>query len=141
MRQWIGSVFGSDNGLSPIRRQAIIWTNAELLSIGPIGTNFNEILIKIQNFSLKKTHLKMASVKWRPFCPGRDELILRVPVPFYMASDLIHLVFNVSSEYKVCHPDDLYVTVQTIDSTCGYHFFNTCLTINLSLMTTLIHHL
>ena len=37
----------SDNGLSPIRRQAIIWTNAELLSIDPLGTNFNEILIKI----------------------------------------------------------------------------------------------
>ena len=38
---------GSDNGLSPIRRQAIIWTNAGLLSIGPLETNFSEILIKI----------------------------------------------------------------------------------------------
>ena len=37
---------GSDNGLSPIRRQAIIWTNAGLLSIGPQGTNFSEILFK-----------------------------------------------------------------------------------------------
>ena len=33
---------GSDNGLSPIRRQAIIWTNAGLLSIGPLGTIFGE---------------------------------------------------------------------------------------------------
>ena len=35
---------GSDNGLSPIRRQVIIKTNTGLLSIGPLGTNFSEIL-------------------------------------------------------------------------------------------------
>ena len=34
---------GSENGLSPIRRQAIIETNAGLLSIWPLGTNVNEI--------------------------------------------------------------------------------------------------
>ena len=39
--------FGSDNGLSPIRHQAIIYHNAASLSIGPLGTNFSEILIKI----------------------------------------------------------------------------------------------
>ena len=38
---------GSDNGLSPIRRKAIIWTNAGLLSIWPSETDFSEILIKI----------------------------------------------------------------------------------------------
>ena len=65
---------GSDNGLSPIRRQAIIWTNAVLLSIGPLGTHLSEILIKIQNFSLTKMHLKILSMKWRPFWPGGDEL-------------------------------------------------------------------
>ena len=31
---------GSDNGLSPGRRQAIIWTNAGILLIGLLGTNF-----------------------------------------------------------------------------------------------------
>ena len=60
---------GSDNGLAPNRRQAIIWTNAGLLSIGPLVTNFSEILIKIQNFSLTKMHLKISSAKWRTFCP------------------------------------------------------------------------
>ena len=39
------TTIGSDNGLSPGRRQAIIWTNAGILSIGPLGTNFSEILI------------------------------------------------------------------------------------------------
>ena len=43
-------------------------------SIGPLGTNSYEILIKIQNFSFTKMHLKISSVKWQPFCPGGDEL-------------------------------------------------------------------
>ena len=44
------TIIGSDNGLSPGRRQAIIWTNAGILLIGPLGTNFSEILIGIQTF-------------------------------------------------------------------------------------------
>ena len=51
------TVIASDNGLSPGRRQVIIWTNAGILLIGPLGTNFNEILIGIQTFSFKKMHL------------------------------------------------------------------------------------
>ena len=61
------TINGSDNGLSPGRRQAIIWTNAGILLIGPLGTNFNEIFIEINTFSFKKIHLKMSSAKWRPF--------------------------------------------------------------------------
>ena len=57
----------SDNGLSPGRRQAIIWTNAGILLIGPLGTNLNEILIKIHTFSFKEVHLKRSSGKWQPF--------------------------------------------------------------------------
>ena len=44
-------IIDSDNGVSPGRRQAIIWTNAGILLIGPIGTNFSEISIEIQTFS------------------------------------------------------------------------------------------
>ena len=40
----------SDDGLLPIRRQAIILTSAGLLSIGPLGTNFSEILITTKIF-------------------------------------------------------------------------------------------
>ena len=65
---------GSDNGLSPIRRQAIISTNTGLLSTGPLRTTFSEIFIKIQNFSFGKMHMKISPAKWRPFCPGGDEL-------------------------------------------------------------------
>ena len=68
------TILDSDNGLSPGRLQAIIWTNAGILLIGPLGTNFSESLIGIQTFSLTKIYLKMLSAKWRPFCLGRNRL-------------------------------------------------------------------
>ena len=68
------TTIGSDNGLSPGRRQAIIWINPAILLIGPLRTNFSEILIGIQTFSFRKMHLKVSSAKWRPFCLGLNEL-------------------------------------------------------------------
>ena len=68
------TIIGSDNGLSPGRHQAIIWTNAGILLIGPLGTNFNENSIRIQTFSFKKMHLKMSSAKWHSFCRGLNLL-------------------------------------------------------------------
>ena len=68
------TIIGSDNGLSPGRRQAIIWTNAETLIICPLGTTFNEILIKIHIFSFTKMHLKLSSGIWWPFCIGLNVL-------------------------------------------------------------------
>ena len=66
---------GSDNGLSPGRRQAIIWTYAAISLTGPLGTNFIEISIEILTFSYKKMRLKISSAKWRPFCLGLNVLI------------------------------------------------------------------
>ena len=69
------TIIGSDNGLSPARHQAIIWTNAGILLIGHLRTNFSEILIKIETCSLlMKKHLKVSSAKWRPFCLGHNVL-------------------------------------------------------------------
>ena len=45
------NIIGSDNGLSPGRRQASIWTNARILLSWPLGTNFGEMSIEIQAFS------------------------------------------------------------------------------------------
>ena len=73
MHIWVGNltIIASDNGLSPGRCHAIIWTNAGILLIGPWG----EISIGIQAFSFKKMlHLKMSSAKWRPFCLGLNVL-------------------------------------------------------------------
>ena len=69
---WI--IIGSDNGLLPVRHQAITQTNADLSSIEPLGTNFSEILITIQTFSLKKMHLQMSSEKCQPSCLGFNVL-------------------------------------------------------------------
>ena len=68
------TITGSDNGLSPGRRQAIIWTNAGKLLIGPLGINFSEILIEILRFSFKKMRLKVSSAKWLPLCLGLNVL-------------------------------------------------------------------
>ena len=65
---------GSDNGLSPGRRQAIIRTNAGILLIRPLGTHFSEFLVKILIFSFKKMRLKVSSAIRRPFCLGLNEL-------------------------------------------------------------------
>ena len=75
------TIIGSDNGLSPGPRQVIIWTNAGILLIRPLGTNFNEMLIEIWTFSFMKMHLKVSSAKWRPFCLGFN--VLRV-FPVYI---------------------------------------------------------
>ena len=67
------TIIGSDNGLSPDRRQAIIWTNAGLLLIGPLGTNFSEILIEILAFLFKQNAFESvvcerAAILSRPQC-------------------------------------------------------------------------
>ena len=55
------TIIGSDNDLSPGRRHVITWTNAGILLIGPLETNFSEILIEIRLFSFKKRHLELSS--------------------------------------------------------------------------------
>ena len=73
------TIIGSDNGLSPERRQAIIWINAGILLIGPLGTTFSAIYIEILTFSFKKMRSKVSSAKWRPFCFGFNVLITWKP--------------------------------------------------------------
>ena len=85
------TTIGSNNGLSPGRRQAIIWTIAGIVLIGPVGTNFSEILIGIQAFSFKKRHLKMSSAKWRPSCLGLNVLrIICILVVFILFQKIRH---------------------------------------------------
>ena len=69
------TTIGSDNGFLPDWRQAIIWTNAGILLIWNLGTNFSDFLCKILAFSFKKMHLKFSSGKWRPSCLGLNVLM------------------------------------------------------------------
>ena len=82
------AIIGSDNGLSPGRRQAYIWTNAGILLMRPLGTNFSEMLIEIHIFSFKKMHFKWSSGKWRSFCPGLDELRRKMHLYFLTSGTL-----------------------------------------------------
>ena len=80
------TIIGSDNGLSPGRRQVIILTNAGILLIGPLGTNFSEMLSEIQTSSLKKTRLKLSSAKCCPFRLGLNVLNLALLVNYKKAA-------------------------------------------------------
>ena len=68
-------IIGSDNGLAPGWRQAIIWTNDGIMLIGTLGINLNEISSEIYTFSFKKMHLKMSYRKW-PFCLSLNVLAM-----------------------------------------------------------------
>ena len=72
------TIIGSDNGLSPGQRQAIIWTNDGILLIRTFQTHFSEIVSEIHTFSFKKMHFKMSSGKWRPSCLGLNVLNRRI---------------------------------------------------------------
>ena len=54
---------GSDNGLLPIRRQAIIQTNTGFLSIKPLGTNLNQNTnLFIQEYVAENIVCEMAAI-------------------------------------------------------------------------------
>ena len=92
------TIIGSDNDLSPGRRQAIIWTNAGILLIRTLGTNFSEIFSEIRAFPFMEMHLKMSSAKWRPFCLGLNVYRNR---DFY-GTDIVP---KHSNEYRICGAD------------------------------------
>ena len=96
------TIIGSNNGLSPRRWQAIIWTNAGILLIRTLGTTFSEILTKIHIFSFKKVHFKMSSAKWQPFCPGLNVLkihIAKMTFPFQYLYDTIWYTLNLLTHW------------------------------------------
>ena len=62
----IGIIIGSGKGLSLGKRQAISWTNVDILPIEIPGTSISEISVKIQ-LAFKKTYFKMSATlsQWR----------------------------------------------------------------------------
>ena len=94
------NIISSDNGLSPGRRQAIIWTNAGILLIGPLGTNFSENAIEILTFSLTKMRLNVSSAKRRPFLLGLNVLKVRYGRAFMW-------LLRSGDIYEMSHPQGL----------------------------------
>ena len=96
--QYQAKIICSDNGSSPDRSQAIIWTNVGILLIWPLGTNFSEILLEIPNFSFERWHFERSSGKWRPFCLGLNVLnafrigfVVMHTLPLIMLNNLLYI--------------------------------------------------
>ena len=84
------TIISSDNGLSPGRRQAIIWTNDGILLIGPLGTNISEILSKnshifIQENAFQNIICEVAAILSRTQCVK----YVRKNMHLYFALDII----------------------------------------------------
>ena len=100
------TTIGSDNGLSPSRCQAIIWTNAGILKIGPLGTNFGEISIKIhtgvhfiQGNAFENVVWKMAAILSQPPCVNGACRLTAIAG----AIDPSHKSQNASDKYPTIH--------------------------------------
>ena len=123
--RWLGNltIIGSDNGLSPGRRQAIIWTNAGILLIGPLGTNLSEILIKIYACLFKKMHWKMPYGKWQSFClslnvltpPEHDDIKIRnFPVPDHIdttTESFINILHTINLNFHITSNEHCFCMV------------------------------
>ena len=95
------TIIGSDNGLWPGRCQAIIKTNAGILLIRSLGTNFSEILIEILIFSFKKMRLNVSSAKRRPFCLGLNVLTCNLGYLGWKKFLLVRLNFITMVQNKI----------------------------------------
>ena len=108
------TIIVSDNGMLHGWHQAIIWPNAGILLIGPLGTNFSEILIHIDIFSFKKMYLKMSSENWWPFCLSLNMLtsmkVFQDNSSAMAAMNIILLHMSVYFEYHIIN-DDMYIYV------------------------------
>ena len=99
---WV--IICSGNGLSPVRRQAITWTNIGLLSIWLLGTNFSEIWIEIPSFSFKKMHLQMSSAKLAAILSrGRwvNEIQIQLELSLLIQLIVLREIFGCDIEYVV----------------------------------------
>ena len=72
------NILGSDNGLSLDRRQAIIWTNAGILLIGPLGTNLSEMAIAIHTFFIKENAFENIVYEMATICLCLNVLMVSV---------------------------------------------------------------
>ena len=100
------TIIVSDNGLSPGRRQAIIWNNAGILLIGPLGTklqwNFNpNSYIFIQENALENIVCEMASILSRP---QWDKLLSSVHPQSRAHSTVVHIVYTQAWFLGVTYP-------------------------------------
>ena len=69
------TIIGSDNGLLPDQRQVIMWTSAGILLIGPLGTNFREIVHQNQNWYIFIQENAFENVIWKCWLENNSHFI------------------------------------------------------------------
>ena len=113
------TIIGSDNGLSPGRRQAIIWTNAGISLIGPLGTNFSEILIGIFIFYTTFGPLQLDSI-----IKQYDVNTLRVRL--LILKRIKSIAWNVFSNlFKLCSPFLIIISVKVLSTSHSHKCITT----------------
>ena len=90
------AIIGSDNGLSPGRRQPIIWTNAATLLIGPFGTNFSEILILYNSYIFIREN-PFENVVWKMAAILSQPQSVNPPIHLCYTADWSHHPLNGST--------------------------------------------
>ena len=87
---WV--ISGSNNDWLPICCQAITWTNDELLSNWPLGTNFSVIWIKIEQSSYNKMNMKISAklmaIVSRPQCVWASCIKIKSPIRIFFEARL-----------------------------------------------------
>ena len=133
--------------LSPGQRQAIIWTNAGILLVGHLGTNFSEILIKIHTFPFKKMHLKMSAAKCRPFCLGFNVLIAKKlqQLGWFHTHSVSVFLFHVypwfgQTRFYITHLITSWLQVSVVYQRSFYKYTHNCETNNKCCMNTALRH-
>ena len=83
------TIIGSDNGLLPGRRQAIIWTNAGILIIGPLrnklqwNSNRNSNIF-VQENAPENVVSEMASILSRPQCVKKKTVQVNISLSIFI---------------------------------------------------------
>ena len=131
------TIIGSDNGLAPCRRQAVIWTNHGISSTGPSGTNLSDTK-KCENVVWK-----IAAILSRPWCVNPLDSLsmvgsLLMAMILYGCSNAdkcweITKDASVSSSYRIL----LHITDFDLESssTCSYDWLSIRDGYGMSLMT------
>ena len=91
-------IIGSDNGLSPGRRQAIIWTNAGILLIGILGTtqwNLNRNPCFHSKTVFQIFDRRLAAILPRPqcFCDKENSMALLIKSLWCGAQQIMRIDF------------------------------------------------
>ena len=149
----------------PNRRQVVIWINADPIHwriyaalgrdelIGPMGTNFSEILIEIYTFSLKKIHMKKYQNivgKTATFClgllvlsnstkQGKENWLQSVKLPCRLSVDNVNRMHSFfSTNVREMRPLSLNISYFNL-SLINHHSLNTALPFNKRLSILWIH--